>query len=114
LLNTVWLAVREGMLPQEDGLESLAAAEQLGIRSIDPQELWTGAYRRALDANHPGYDTLFVELAARESIPLATFDNGILTKFSEIAQRPRDLVDLRTTSAWSRWSFLIANAEPAV
>jgi predicted nucleic acid-binding protein len=71
----------------------LAAAEQLDIQSVDPQEHWSGAYRRALDASHPAYDTLFVELAARESVPLATFDNGILTKFPEIAKRPRDLVD---------------------
>lgn len=48
----------------------------------------------AFDANHPPEHNLFVKLAARESIPLATFDNGILTKFPEIANRPAiSLVD---------------------
>jgi hypothetical protein len=39
LLNTVWLAVREGMLPEQDGIDSLAAAELLDILSVDPPEM---------------------------------------------------------------------------
>jgi len=66
--------------------------EGLGIISVDPAEVWEAAIRRSAQRNHPAYDTLFVELAARESVPLATFDNGILTKFPKIAMRPRDLV----------------------
>jgi predicted nucleic acid-binding protein len=38
------------------------------------------------------YDTLFVELAARERLPLATFDAGLLKAFPNIAARPSALV----------------------
>jgi predicted nucleic acid-binding protein len=34
------------------------------------------------------YDTLFVELAARERLPLATFDAALLKAFPDIAVRP--------------------------
>jgi predicted nucleic acid-binding protein len=39
------------------------------------------------------YDTLFVELASRERLPLATFDGRVLSAFPEIAKRPGELVD---------------------
>jgi len=38
------------------------------------------------------YDTLFVELAALERIPLATFDRKLLVAFPAIAKRPGDLL----------------------
>jgi len=38
------------------------------------------------------YDTLFVELAARERLPLATFDAALLRVFPNIAARPAALV----------------------
>jgi predicted nucleic acid-binding protein len=34
------------------------------------------------------YDTLFVELAVREHLPLATFDAALLKAFPNIAVRP--------------------------
>ena len=34
------------------------------------------------------YDTLFVELAVREQVPLATFDGGVLKAFPSIAVSP--------------------------
>jgi predicted nucleic acid-binding protein len=37
------------------------------------------------------YDTLFVELAARERLPLATYDRRLLAAYPEIARRPGDL-----------------------
>jgi predicted nucleic acid-binding protein len=37
------------------------------------------------------YDTLFVELAEREGVALATFDNKVSKAYPEIAKRPRDL-----------------------
>ncbi len=85
--------IQQGGLDLEVGLARLLLTARLGIVSIDQAELWEAAIRRAFDANHPAYDTLFVELAARESIPLVTFDNGILTKFPDIAKRPHNLVD---------------------
>lgn len=38
------------------------------------------------------YDTLIVELAHRERLPLATSDRGALTAFPAIAKRPRALL----------------------
>ena len=35
------------------------------------------------------YDTLFVELAEREAIPLATFDEPVIKAFPRLAMRPR-------------------------
>jgi hypothetical protein len=35
---------------------------------------------------------LFVELAAREQLPLATFDTGLLKVFPNIAARPAALM----------------------
>jgi len=37
------------------------------------------------------YDTLFVELADREELALATFDKKLLTTYPSIAKRPKDL-----------------------
>jgi predicted nucleic acid-binding protein len=37
------------------------------------------------------YDTLFVELAGREGVAMATFDDKVLKAYPEIAKRPRDL-----------------------
>jgi predicted nucleic acid-binding protein len=92
LANTVWLNIQQGGLDLEVGLQRLRLTEKLGIVSVDPTQFWEAAIRRSSRTNHPAYDTLFVELAARESVPLATFDKRILAKFPEIAKRPRDLV----------------------
>lgn len=43
---------------------------------------------RAHDANVAVHDTLFVELAVREQVPLATFDAGVLKAFPGIAVQP--------------------------
>ena len=49
------------------------------------------ALARAIDSGAAVYDTLFVELAARRKLPLATFDKNVLKKFPEIATRPLSL-----------------------
>ncbi len=47
---------------------------------------------RPIESGVSVYDTLFVELAARSSCPLLTFDKAVVKAFPEIARRPRDLV----------------------
>jgi predicted nucleic acid-binding protein len=37
------------------------------------------------------YDTLFVALAQRQDLPLATFDKQVLKVFPNVAVRPKDL-----------------------
>jgi len=88
LANLVWMAIRNGILEAEDGAKRLDLAGRLGIRSVPSRTLWQGALSRAVESGLAVYDTLFVELARRQRLPLATFDSGILTSFPTIAKRP--------------------------
>jgi len=89
--NVVWMAARSGVVAPEDAPSKLDYAAQLGIHSIANRTLWRGALRRALESGVAAYDTLFVELADRESLPLATFDERLLRSFPLIAKRPKML-----------------------
>ena len=70
----------------------MRAVVGLHIRSVSNQSLWHGALVRGVHAGIAAYDALFVELAVREALPLATFDRGILDAFPGIARRPGALV----------------------
>jgi len=91
LANAVWMAVRTGVLPTEEGHRKLDLAARLGIESVASRSLWQPALTRALTSGAAVYDTLFVELAALRSLPLATFDKNVLKKFPETAHRPGSL-----------------------
>jgi predicted nucleic acid-binding protein len=88
LANTIWMAVRHRVLPLDEAATRLKLAGGLGIHTVPSRTLWQAALVRAHDAKVPVYDTLFVELAARERVPLATFDGGLLKTFPTIAVRP--------------------------
>jgi len=92
LANAVGMAVRTGVLPTEEGHQKLDLAARLGIESVANRSLWQPALTRALTSGTAVYDTLFVELAAQRSLPLATFDRNVLKTFPEIAHRPRSLL----------------------
>ncbi|MBW2528134.1 MAG: type II toxin-antitoxin system VapC family toxin [Deltaproteobacteria bacterium] len=92
LANAVWGVTRAGILEPAEALLRLRLASRLDVESVANQELWEGALARALAADHPVYDTLFVELAARESAPLCSFDQRLLRAFPKIAHRPKALV----------------------
>jgi len=89
LANAIWMAVRTGALPREQGHQKLDMASRLGVQTVSIRSLWQPALTRALDSGVAVYDTLFVELAAQRDLNLATFDNELLEKFPEIAKRPR-------------------------
>ena len=91
LANAVWMAVRAGVLPIEEGHQKLDLAARLGIESVPSRSLWQPALTRAMSSGAAVYDTLFVELAVQRNLPLATFDKTILKKFPEIAKRPSSL-----------------------
>lgn len=95
LANVVWMAIRTGALPAAEGPKKLELAARLGIQSVPSRTLWRGALSRALESGVAVYDTLFVELARRERIPLATFDGKILKAFPEVAKRPGAIVEKR-------------------
>jgi predicted nucleic acid-binding protein len=92
LANAIWMAVRHKVLPLDDAAKRLTLADGLGIYTVPNRTLWQGALVRAHQANVAVYDTLFVELAIREHVPLATFDGGLLKAFPDIAVRPGTLL----------------------
>ena len=91
LANVVWMAVRSGILPPEEGPVRLGLARRLGIESVSTATLCQGALLRSVASGVAVYDTLFVELAARTGRPLLTFDKTLISAFPDIAVRPRDL-----------------------
>jgi len=91
LTNVVWMAMRTGVLPAEEGPVRLGLARRLGIESVATATLCQGALLRAITTGVSVYDTLFVELAIRADCPLVTFDKTVLRAFPDVARRPRDL-----------------------
>ena len=89
LANAIWMAVRTGALPREEGHQKLDMASRLGIQAVPVRSLWQPALTRALDSGVAVYDTLFVELAAQRDLQMATFDTELLKKFPDLAKRPR-------------------------
>ena len=92
LANTVWMTIRAGVITAEEGLRRLEFAAQLDIWSISTDSLWLEALSRSVTSGVSVYDTLFVELAARENLPLATYDTKVLAAFPTIARRPAALL----------------------
>jgi predicted nucleic acid-binding protein len=91
LINVLWMAVRKDVLELPEALHRLELAKSLQVRSISIGSLWHGALVRAHSSGIAVYDTLFVELAEREGVPLATFDEPVIKAFPRLAMRPRKL-----------------------
>jgi predicted nucleic acid-binding protein len=91
LANVIWMAIRANVILAEDGRKRLGLAAKLGIQSVPNKTLWHGALERAVQSGVAVYDTLFVELASRENLPLATFDAKLLAAFPDVAVRPKVL-----------------------
>lgn len=91
LANVIWMAIRTNVILAEEGRKRLGLAAKLGIQSVPNKTLWHGALERAVQSGVAVYDTLFVELANREGLPLATFDARLLAAFPEVAVRPKVL-----------------------
>lgn len=90
--NVLWMAARHRVLTIEEATARLALADSLGVHAVPNRTLWLGALVRAHHSGVAVYDTLFVELAAREQLPLATFDAGLIKAFPNIAARPGTLM----------------------
>ena len=91
IANVIWMACRAKVVSAQDATAKLALAGRLGILSINNRTLWHGALARAISSGVAVYDTLFVELAEREGVAMATFDDKVLKAYPEIAKRPRDI-----------------------
>jgi predicted nucleic acid-binding protein len=92
IANVVWMATRAKVITARDATAKLGLAARLGIHSINNRTLWHGALARSLASAVSVYDTLFVELAEREGVVMATFDDKVLKAYPELAKRPRDLL----------------------
>lgn len=88
LANVLWMATRHKVMSLDEAAKRLTLADGLGVHAVPNRTLWQGALIRAHQANIAVYDTLFVELAVRERLPLATFDAALLRAFPDIAVRP--------------------------
>ena len=75
-------------------LASLDAGHAPALWEAARRTLWQGALVRAHQSGVAVYDTLFVELAARQQMPLATFDAALVRAFPNIAARPGSLLHL--------------------
>jgi predicted nucleic acid-binding protein len=94
--NVLWMATRKSRLDLPEALHRLELARALGSHSISVTSLWAGALARAHSSGIAAYDTLFVELADREGIALATFDGPVIKAFPRIAMRPGSLYAKRS------------------
>ena len=97
IANVLWRSVSAGVLDLAASLGKLEQASKLPIRSVATSSLWSAALIQACNTNTATYDTLFVELAHREGVPLATFDKALLRKFPDVAMGPAAVV--RATNA---------------
>lgn len=88
IANVLWMATRAGALAPADAAEKLSLAGRLGIESVPNRRLWHGAFVRSVRSGAAVYDTLFVELAARERLPLVTFDARLSRAWPRICRRP--------------------------
>lgn len=93
IANVVWMAARAGVLPAAEAPARLAFALRLGVYSVSVRALWQGALMRSLNSGVAVYDTLFVELADRERVPLVTFDRKLLKAFPGVAKQPREVTN---------------------
>ncbi len=92
LANVIWMSVRGDVLTKEERLRSCVWQRSSEFTPFSVRKLWQGALQRGLESGVAVYDTLFVELADREQLPLATFDKKVLTTYPDIAKRPKDLM----------------------
>lgn len=88
LANVLWMATRHRILSLDEAARRLILADALGMHAVSTRTLWQGALVRAHQTNTAVYDTLFVELAVREQLPLVTFDAALLKAFPDVAARP--------------------------
>ena len=91
LASVLWMAIRTGAIPADEGHRRLDFASRLRIRPLPVGSLWQAALALSLRSGVSPYDTLFVALAQSHDLPLATFDKRVLKAFPDVAVRPTDL-----------------------
>ena len=91
ILSVLWMAFRTKVISADESARRLRLAAGLGVHSVPIRHLWRGALMRSIDSGISTYDSLFVELAHRRRLTLATFDRQLLRAYPSIAKHPSDL-----------------------
>ncbi len=90
MANGLVVAERRGILTGRDVDESLIDLEQLSSHSVDSDTALISA-RQALAVARPSglsaYDAVYLDLARREQLPLATLDEGLRAAASQAGVR---------------------------
>ncbi len=92
ILSVLWMAVRTKVITSDESVSKLRTAARLGIQGVPVRQLWRGSLIRSIHSGISPYDVLFVELAVRRKIKLATFDVQLLRTFPDVAKRPSAIV----------------------
>jgi predicted nucleic acid-binding protein len=97
--NVLWMSVRAKIVTLAEAVTRLDYAIALGIEAVPVTSLWKGALAKSAQKTVAVYDTLFVELAEREAIPMATFDTPVLKAFPAIAKKPHEIAAKKPRAA---------------
>ncbi len=76
--NILWKTVRRGELELAHAQLACSTLLRLPFEITDSAELLPDALRRSIALDHPAYDCLYLELAARQGLPLVTADQRLL------------------------------------
>ena len=90
--NVLWKYAVMTETPIEVLENAISLAELLPVITVDVSLLWKGAFARGVTARHPVYDSLFVELAARNDCMVASWDKKFKKKFEGYVATPDDLL----------------------
>jgi predicted nucleic acid-binding protein len=83
LANVLWQWVRHHGLEPAVAMSLMEDAEGLTSGVVASEDLWRRGLALAIEYDHPVYDTLFVTLAQREGMRVATFDQRMIERFPE-------------------------------
>lgn len=76
--NILWKTVRRGLVSANEAELACEALLRLPFEIADSATLLPEALRRSITLGHPAYDCIYLELAARERLPLVTADQRLL------------------------------------
>ncbi len=76
--NILWKSVHRGIVSANEAELACEALLRLPFEIADAAALLPEALRRSITIGHPAYDCLYLELAAREGLPLITADRRLL------------------------------------
>jgi len=83
--NTLWKSVRAGRMSRKSAEESMAAAEQLGMKTAPSAPLLQDAFSIAATFDRTVYDCIYVALAVATARPVVTADermaNALAARF---------------------------------